>query len=282
MEKGLNKEEKARGKTLIDAHVHLRSGFDVKEFFLASRKNFGLHRGEVEKVTGVLCIADARGERGYDRIQRFIEDGGLEGSIGPGNWEVVPTAENITLSVAPTPAERLVFIAGRQLISNEGLEVLAVGTRSQFGIEKSAEALIREIAEEGALPILPWGFGKWMGARGRLVKRLLRNPKSPLFSLGDSANRPALWPRPDHFRHAKRQGVSNIPGSDPLPISGEVKQVGNFGAWIPGCLDPENPAGDLKRRLMDPSTAIQYFGNRKPLFHCVWNQVLMQYRKLIR
>jgi len=282
VEECVGEKERTGGKTLIDAHVHLRSQFDVRDFLLASRRNLRFHGQGAEKVTGVLCITDEWGERGYDRLQEFIEKNGLGDSEDSGDWEIVPTAENVTLSAASASRERLVIVAGRQLISQESLEVLAIGTQRQFDPGKPAEALIREIAREGALPILPWGFGKWMGERGRLVKQLLRKPTLPMFFLGDSANRPELWPRPDHFRQAEKRGVKNIPGSDPLPFSGEVQRVGIFGGRICGCLDPGTPADDLKRRLLDPSTTIRHFGDRETVFRFVRNQALMQYRKIVQ
>lgn len=280
MEECVDEKGRTGGTTLIDAHVHLRNRFDVRDFLLASRENLRSHGQNAEKVTGVLCVTDERAERGYARLQGFIKKNGLGDSDG--GWEIVPTAENITLSAVSASKERLVIVAGRQLISQERLEVLAIGTRRQFDSGKPTEALLREIAQEGALPVLPWGFGKWMGARGRLVKQLLRNPGLPTFFLGDSANRPELWPRPHHFRQAEKQGVKNIPGSDPLPFSEEVVRAGSFGAQISGCLDPEEPADDLKRRLLDPSTTIQHFGDRETMFRFMRNQALMQYRKLVK
>lgn len=274
--------EKTVGEILVDAHAHLRSKFDVRDFLLASWKNIRLHGQKAKKVTGVLCVTDEQGEQGYDRLQEFFEENGLADSEGAGDWESVPTAENTTLSAVSASKDRLVIIAGRQLISQENLEVLAIGTRRQFDAGKPTESLLCEISREGALPILPWGFGKWIGTRGRLVEQLLDNPALPPFFLGDSANRPGFWSRPAPFRRAEKQGIKNIPGSDPLPFSGEVQRVGDFGGRISGCLDPETPSDDLKRKLMDRSTNIQSFGSQETMFRFVRKQALMQYRKLIR
>jgi hypothetical protein len=175
---------------------------------------------------------------------------------------------------------RLVVIAGHQLVSHEQLEVLALGTRQQFEGGKATETLIREIAEAGALPVLSWGVGKWLGTRGRVVEGLIERSDLPPFFLGDSAHRPTFWPQSSLFRRAEERGIRNLSGSDPLPFPGEVQRAGSFGVVLNGTLDLEKPARDLKQTLLDPSTTFRQFGEGETPGRFVRNQLKMQFRKL--
>ena len=73
--------------------------------------------------------------------------------------------------------------------------------------------------------ICPWGFGKWLGARGKLISDLAQR-KPEQFNLGDNGGRPWLWAWVPQFGN-KRPKVIN--GSDPLPLLGEIKRVGSYG-----------------------------------------------------
>lgn len=160
--------------------------------------------------------------------------------------------------------------------------MLALGTCQRFDEGKTTEELIREVVQARAIPVLPWGVGKWLGRRGRLIEDLIESPDSPRFFLGDNANRPAFWPRPSHFRRAEEQGIRNLPGSDPLPFPNEVQRVGEFGVILDGPLDLEEPARHLKQLLLDKSTTFRQFGRAETPLRFVRNQLKMQYRKLTR
>jgi hypothetical protein len=176
----------------------------------------------------------------------------------------------------------LVIVAGRQVVSREGVEVLALGTRQRFDDGKTAEGLIREVKQAGAIPVLPWGVGKWLGRRGRLVEDLIDAPNlSPLF-IGDNSQRPTFWPRPTHFERANKRGIKNLPGSDPLPFPEEVRRAGSYGMTLRGKIDLEKPAQDLKRRLLDSSTTLRQFGSGAPPVRFVRNQLRIQLRTLFR
>jgi hypothetical protein len=193
---------------------------------------------------------------------------------------LVETQECVSFGLSFRNGSNLVFIAGQQLVSLEGLEVLAIGTCEQFEAGKPTDRLIQEIAQVGAIPVIPWGAGKWFGRRGRLVDELIRSPDLPPFFLGDSGNRPAVWPKPSLFREAEKRGIVNLPGSDPLPFSSEVQRVGSFGVALNSSLDLGKPALDLKRTLLDPSTTLHQFGEGETTLRFMRNQFKMQLRKL--
>ena len=114
-----------------------------------------------------------------------------------GDWKIHPTEEPLSLIAKNERDETLVMIAGRQITTIEGLEVLALITNQEFKERRAITEIIQTIRHVGALPVVPWGFGKWMGRRGRHLKRLLTEVKNSDFFLGDNGGRPRFLPRPD-------------------------------------------------------------------------------------
>lgn len=274
-----------RGLTLVDAHVHFHTCFETTVFFERAWDNFessgSSFFGQCHPSIGVLLLADTHRTEGFDRLAHIFGQQRKQDNANSGAWKLHDTNENTSLYLTSGSNKVLVVIAGRQLVTRENLEVIAIGTRRRFERGMATEALIQEIVHTDALPVLPWGFGKWMGARGRVVEQLLRNPELPQFFLGDSGNRPALWPRSSLFRLAEERGIEDLPGSDPLPFPSEVARPGSFGFAMEGSLSFERPTQDLKDKLFNKATAIRRFGTGETLIRFVGNQLAMQYRKLI-
>lgn len=269
------------GRVIVDAHVHFRDCFDPDSFVESARTNMedvACQFGSRGEFVGVICLATISHDRGFSRLLKVVGNG-VGANTG---WERNRTHESLSLCLVSKEGQILVVIAGRQLVTRGGLEVLAIGTTEQFEEGRPVETLIREVSQTGALPVVPWGVGKWVGARGRRVDQLLRDPDLPPFFLGDNGNRPDFWPRPSRFRTAEKEGIKNLPGSDPLPLPGEAQRVGSVGVVLEGGLDLERPADDLKRKLQDSSTSQRRFGSGVTPLRFVRNQVLMQYRKWIQ
>lgn len=265
-------------RILVDAHVHLHSCFDVVGFVDGAFANFkraAQQFGSEHRFVGALLLTEGRSEHGFQRLLRHVKE-----QTGLGTWRLHRTQERTSLYLTSGNDRVLVVVAGRQIVSRERLEVLALGTRRDFEEGRSTRDVIRDVARAGALPVVPWGFGKWVGARGRLLKRLVQDPRLPRFFLGDSANRPALWSRPALFRRAEERGIRNLPGSDPLPLTTESQRAGRCGCVVRGVLDREMPARDLKEKLSDPSTTVHSFGKGETPFRFVRNQLAMQFRKV--
>ena len=127
----------------------------------------------------------------------------------------------------------LSLIFGNQIVSSEGLEVLVYGHEELSVAGKSLEEILGAAEAQGALTILPWGFGKWTGSRRQVLKRLLNkldgsiNDTFRLF-VGDSATRPTFSAPSEILAEAKDQGLRNLPGSDPLPFTSERDRLGRF------------------------------------------------------
>lgn len=265
----------------IDAHAHLYSCFKVGSFLECTFLNLseaGSRDSCGVRPACVLFVLSMPGIDGFGRLRSALEQGTHDSDLGDDNWQVHGTAERISVCMAVRDRS-LVAIAGRQVNSRERLEVLALGTRQQFEEGQPARTLIQEVAQAGAIPVLPWGVGKWLGRRGQLVEELIEDPDLPPFFLGDSAHRPTFWPQPSQFRRAEERGIRNLSGSDPLPFPREVQRAGSFGVVLDESLDLERPAQDLKQKLLDPSTTFRQFGEGEAPAQFVRNQLKMQFRK---
>jgi hypothetical protein len=255
---------------IADAHVHFHECFDIGRLLDKALKNFQVEAGR--SFSGILFLTEIQ-SNGWFLTFRKEMAGPDQKSIG--SWKIQRTREDLSLSARLNNRESLFIIAGRQLKTAEGLEVLALGTLDSFREGSPLETLIRQISQSGALPVLPWGVGKWFGRRGDLVKKLIdRSEIRPLF-LGDNGNRPVFWPRPTIFKKAEKKGIAILPGSDPLPFPSEIERIGRMGFKIEGSIDPEYPARDIKKILLSPNGKPQSYGSLENPFRFFWNQLKM-------
>jgi hypothetical protein len=133
--------------------------------------------------------------------------------------------------------DALLLVAGRQIVTAERLEVLALGCAHEFPDGGPIREVIRAVVDRGALAVIPWGFGKWIGRRGRIVRDLVEHAGgAPLF-LGDNGGRPGVWPRPAVMAWAETQGVRVLGGSDPLPLPHHATRAGSYGFILNGWQD---------------------------------------------
>jgi hypothetical protein len=196
-----------------------------------------------------------------------------------GKWAVEKTGESSSLIINGEGGELLFVIAGRQIVTAERLEVLALGTSGTFSDGESLSVTVSSILESGGIPVIPWGFGKWYGERGLILKKFIESEdKTPLF-LGDNGGRPHIMPYPHHFRLAEASGIRILPGSDPLPFPSESWRPGSFGFIINGTIDHAKPADDIKKIILDPATRPTPFGKLEKFSRFLRNQWAMQIRK---
>jgi len=172
----------------------------------------------------------------------------------------------------------LIVIAGRQIAAKEGLEILLIGSKQDIPDGLGIDEVIDRTEDQGVIRIVPWGAGKWLFARSRLLTRLVNDYANSNLYLGDESARPWFWPQPSHFSEAARQDVYNLPGTDPLPFPGEHTKVGGYGFEID--FDPgERPATNLARAIRGLGFQPKTYGRRENAMSFVRNQVRMQIRK---
>jgi hypothetical protein len=193
---------------------------------------------------------------------------------------VETTAEPIALEVTREDGRGFIVVAGRQIETREGLEVLALGTAQRFEPDMGFEEALRAAVEADAVAVVPWGFGKWWFRRGRLLDRVLRSPPVA-FQLGDNAGRPVAATEPRHFRAARSQGMAMLPGSDPLPLLGENDKVGRYGFVLDHAPTSGRPANELKDALRSLTDSPRPFGRRERFVRFCLSQLAMQMRRRV-
>jgi hypothetical protein len=255
--------------------------FDVGRAFDAAAANFAAAAqsfGRKPRYDGILCLVEGAAES-------FVVDvrAGRQGRVWRsryGYWEIEHGQEPETIVVRRGQA-RLCVIAGRQIVTRERLEVLALGTTAPLPDGEPIDATLAAVEATGAAAVLPWGVGKWLGARGAIVERFLADAKWRNVFLGDHGNRLELGADPARFAAARRAGRAVLPGSDPLPLAGEEARVGAYGFAVDVDLDPLCPAAALLAVLRSGAGFVA-FGRREGLGRFVANQVALALKNRTR
>jgi len=239
-------------RVVVDTHGHVCVRHDLRASLAHAHRSLAA-LGPPEDTALAVVLTERRGEHLFADLQRDPER-------FPG-LAVRPTDDAAALLVGPSPEESLSLIAGRQIVTAERLEVLALGTPSldlRDGL--SADATLEMVTQAGAFPVIPWSPGKWLGARGRLLSSLLDRHGD--LGLADSALRPKGLPASPLLRRARLTGRAAVAGSDPLPLPGEERRIGSYAtAWDDGWA-PGTPAASLLRLLTACPGEARWVGSR--------------------
>lgn len=262
----------------VDAHVHVHPCYRLEQVLDSTVKNF---TNEQKKNTPdvadifVLMLAEMEGSNFFSQL--YNEQHKTTGLLPPG-WEIVGTQEldSCILRNRKLPDMMLVVIAGRQIVSEEKIEVLALGTIATFAARMPVGRAVVTIKNHDALPVLPWGVGKWLGARGKIITELLGRVSSQDLFIGDNGGRPVFWPAPLQFKLATKRRITMLPGSDPLGFSGDEKRIGSFGGTIAGEISLTTPCEDLKKLLLSGNYQVTPYGRRQGVITFWKNQMAVR------
>lgn len=274
---------------LIDAHVHLHPSVDPCGFLDAAAKGFG---AVGSSTLSMLWLAEMAG------VDRFADCAKRVGDPEENaRWSWHRTAEDCSLLARPAVADpkalgAVVLVSGRQIVTAEGLEVAAIGTRAVFDDGQPIDEVLANVRDSGAMAVLPLGFMKWQGGRGELVKQLIEKAKPGELYVGDNMG---CWRgRPEHplITLAKEKGIANLPGSDPLQLGEGSRGIGGYGVELQedsrlntaGWLDSPgdaNPWRDTHQAIASLPELPMTFGGRQGLAGFVREQAMMQLKKRI-
>jgi hypothetical protein len=270
-------------RIFVDAHVHIHDCFQLGVFFDSAYSNFSLAAAgftQKEAFVGVLLLAESTGADWFHRLRAQADTQPLDEKLcGENQWFFKPTREKHSVCLLNESGAVLYLIAGRQCVTAEHLEVLALFTEDTFDEGIPIKNLIDEIKFRGALPVVPWGFGKWLGRRGKLLSELLEREKSAEFCLGDNGGRTGFLPFPSQFRLAEKREIPILPGTDPLPFSSEQFRVGSYGFSIRGKLSHEYPGGTIQSLVKNSQVVIIPYGQLTRPLKFLGNQLGMQFIK---
>lgn len=260
---------------LVDAHVHVHSSADPARLLDSAAANFAEVAKELnaKRWQGALLLAEMADTDWFDSIAR-----GAVGQVGRWSLQQSPGED---ISICARHADRsLTIVAGRQIVTAEKIEVLALGTRITVPDGQELSTTLAAVGRSGAITVLPWGAGKWLGRRGRLVADALRKARELNVFPGDNSGRPAFWPEPAAFGFAVSRGYPVLPGTDPLPLPNEERRVGSVGFWTTGQLAVEAPAADLYSCLLGAHIKpVRRYGPRESMVGFFRNQLALRLKK---
>ena len=217
---GGNVRSELRPMMPVDGHVHFHSLKRVVSTLDAAAANFQVLGQRDSGLLGMLLLTQSSQERVFEvlREQRSC-----------GHWTVRASSGESESLFTEHEGRRISVVCGRQIRCKSGLEVTALGTTMVFPDGLTFEEAIREVQASGALVSLPWGFGKWLGARGRIVRdSLQRHPPGSLAICDNGSRLRALGP-PALVRECDALGYLILPGTDPFPIGVDYLRAGSFG-----------------------------------------------------
>ncbi len=263
---------------ITDAHAHIYSCYNLDDFISSAFKNLlmGTHTLSEQSNTAVLFLTETKGNNYFELLMnRPLVADDTERSKP---WHVLDTDEKLSLRVIHPvyPDKEIIVISGQQIVTEEKLEVLAIGCSYPQIDGATLKGTVSSTLAGGGIVILPWGVGKWLGQRGRIVDDFIAASKSSHLFLGDNGSRPGIWSVSslDRVRSAKQPRL--LSGTDPLPLPGEEKRVGNFGSIIHGSIDQQKPFETLKSLLTDPDTDITSYGDLQSPLSFVKQQVALR------
>ena len=263
----------------VDAHVHIYDCFHLPIFFESAFANFQSEEarmGQGDDFTAALLLTESLKNNWFERLASYASNKTTAEAKTISGWTFHRTDEDCSLCARGSKNQSLFLIAGRQIVTAEKLEVLALATDKKFKDGAPMEQVIQSIRDMGAIPVIPYGFGKWIGRRGKILRDLLKKTESTKLFLGDNGGRPKFLPRSSHFKQAGKKGIRVLPGSDPLPFPSQCIRPGSFGFSAEGAVSTTHPARDIIRILLDPTNTFQSYGQPEPFLRFFRNQLLMQ------
>jgi hypothetical protein len=225
-------------RVVADTHVHLYPCYDLGSALSSLAGNLA----RIPAGAHAAFLAERRDCRAFAALR---EGTGL------------PPRPGVAVGALPEPGSLLLtggdgvpvyLFAGRQLVTAERIEVLALLLTDAPPEGLDAGRTIEAILAAGGVPVLGWSPGKWWGGRGRCARGLLERFGDSLL-LGDTALRPSAAPEPPLMREARRHGSGVIAGTDPLPFPGEERLLGSYASVFEGTIDPQRPVESARRLL---------------------------------
>jgi len=271
-----NDSEKA---IIVDGHVHIYDCFELPVLFDSAYRNFSEVARQYSPgslFTGVLMLTETRADQWFEYLRAGTTRKDRKVARATAPWKIKLLCNSCSLLAIRDTGESLLLVAGRQITSSEGLELLALATNNLFDDGKPLLKTLRDVRAQDAIPVIPWAVGKWLGHRGKILSDVIDDESDKELFLGDNGGRPIFWHNPSHFKQARSAGMHVLPGSDPLPFAAEAYRVGSFGFMMSGTITAEQPVADLKRLLRNKTTMFTAYGNLERPLHFFSNQLRLR------
>ena len=253
----------------IDTHVHIYHCYEAEKFLSQAVRNSDASDPAANLV---LCLTESKG---YNFFQELKNKAVSNTSIA--GWSIfeVPGQPAVVLN---KPGQHIIIIAGRQIITKQGLEVIALFDNLQYNDGEETQIIIDKINEDKGIAVLPWGVGKWLGKRGAIITDLLKTNKPDKLAIADISARPSLWPDPEQFRLAKKSGYNCLYGTDPLPLNYDQQRIASAGMVLDLPSDPIQAITDMKNILIG-QVPEKKFGKRVSTLRFLKDQLMLRVNK---
>jgi hypothetical protein len=263
---------------VVDTHVHIHECFELEAFMTAAAANLARaigHPAAADTATGALCLTEVEGTSVFDDLSSL--SAANEERLG--DWRPYSTPDPRVLLFEAPASIPILMVAGRQIRTREGLEVLALGCREAIEDGLTIDRALEETQLAGALPIIPWGFGKWTLDRGDTIRKLIDNRGPEAFCLGDVGGRWKGLPEPSLLVTGRERGFAILPGSDPLPFAREVYRPGSSGVVLPHSASVDRVLEDLLHNLQQTADESRAYMHLESLGLFIRHQIGMQMRR---
>lgn len=230
---------------IADGHIHIYPNFNLNDLIQHAQINLKSH-GTAQSY--VLYAVEPEGQFEFDKIKDFS-----------------PTDDPNVIQ-----SGNLYLVAGRQVVSKERLEFLALFCKQSIPDGLNVNELAQAVKKASGILVLNWAPGKWMFKRSRLVREILEKfgPKELLIC--DTALR--FVPEPSLMKLARKKGFKIIAGSDPFPFKGEEFRVGKYGFICEG-------TGNFKKALFENDLVI--VGRRLLIHQALWRVFKIMLKKTL-
>ena len=245
----------------VDTHVHIYPDRFATDWATSAHANLSRHltsdRAEADWYRAIFLYGIAA-QPDIDSIWRRS----LHAS-----WR----AEEIDGGYRLESGERVLYLLiGRQWKTYNNLELLTplnVDIRDGLSLEEMAQSI-----SAGEYGVVPWGAGKWLGARGREVSAV-RDKFPDRIHLADNGGRMRLW-HVALLNAAAKEREPVLLGSDPLPTESDHQRLGNAGMLLKFDLpDSKRFCRTLRRALVSPKNEIGRFGAGISCAQFIKNQI---------
>ena len=242
----------------VDTHVHLYPGRTLAQLLIAARKNLP----ETDAPL-TLMLTEGASDHAFTRL--------LQSPTSELEADITILQDGMSLRASTPTCAPVNIIAGRQITTQERLEVLALGTRSEFPDGLPLADAVSRVQDAGALPVIPWALGKWWFQRGTLLTNYLAQPRDGHLALADSAMRPIGFPPSKLFKQAKDLNLPLLAGSDPLPQPGDEKIAASYGINLTLHPDENHLTASILQAIRENSFSL--YGTRRSMLHMLRAQL---------
>lgn len=258
-------------KMLVDSHVHIHSCYELDGMLDRAAENFRRagSAGGGGEPSGCLMLT----ETAQDHVFEALACG--DAKWKPERWDIRATADDAALLCVSPQGVQVLLLAGGQIVTSEKLEVLSLATAKRYPDGQSLRDTLAALASDGVLAVIPWGFGKWLMKRGRLLLAVIDSATAGDFFLGDNGGRPQMTRQPELLRYAEKKGFRILPGTDPFPFRSQQGKAGSYGFVVDDWVVDAHPAKQIRSRLRAMTMSPRPYGNRANLVEFAVLQVAM-------